>query len=723
MERFDAKGTTINMIQNPDTNHKSQMGGESNANESAFTAGVGLTFDDGFTAGDGLTADASSAKSELPPALEDAREDASVTIVTSVKGATADSDATPRDTAEPPLQTLSRPLRNLRELGLTKETLKRFKIDHAYGVGFVFPVSDINGEPLQLRVYATSAKLSGVHWANSKLCSAQAPPFYNLEALKSAPLRPDGLFIVPQEVHVWTMEQNNLSAISCIGNSDYVRLAALLEEQGIQSVIAIFEHTFEGRCQALAMHDAMDGKINVKILFLEGTFGGSISELFEWVGFSDEKFRDELAMLPSFSPILYRLWKQKPESMREGLPDAEEDGLLQCLDENELAQLPRPQCLIEDMLLAKGYTLLTGTHASGKSFVALSMGLCISQGQKWHGKGTQAGAVFYFSGEGTEGLRSRIDAWKQTHSVVALPNFAVVNGGVGLVDPVVRRRAIDTVRARLQRMNLAPDGAALLVFDTLERYRGALKENDSDDMGQLADALEEIGRELGAAVVVVHHNNRDGSYRGSSVLPSKASGHLELSNPPSKGQGKGQGQKIKIRVAKLKDFAQGHSLTLGSQVVEIGGVDEFGKPLSSLVLTLDSGPQTNGDGLSLKETDALQALIELGSPGATSGVWKKAAFDKKKVSSTTFDRAKSKLVELGAVTCDNPGVSGALHKAVEGWAALPAENGSKDEDDTQDDAENDNGNPGTPYHYQLREGDPEVDEWNPVGEWIIRYRN
>ena len=188
------------------------------------------------------------------------------------------------------------------------------------------------------------------------------------------------------------------------------------------------------------------------------------------------------------------------------------------------------------------------------------------------------------------------------------------------------------------------------------------------------------GANWGAAVLLVHHNNRDDTYRGSSVLPANATGHLEISNPPSKGQG----QKIKIRVAKLKDFAQGHSLNLGSQVVEIGGGDEFGKPLSSLVLVLDKSDETKGEGLSPKENDALQALAELGDVGATSTVWKKAAVAKG-VSNTTFDRAKTKLLDEHAVECDNSGAAGALYKAVEGWSDLRKEKDVDDEGDSGDD--------------------------------------
>ena len=609
--------------------------------------------------------------------------------------------------------TMARPIKDLRELNLPQETIKMFGIDHAYGIGLVYPIFDINGVVSQQRVYPTQSKTPVILWANSKLCPSERPRFYNIQAIKSGAHQQGNLFVVSNEVAVWIMAKNGIKAICCIGKSDYLQLTDLLIEHKVELVTAIFENTLQGRREALAMSDAMKGKICLTPLLLDCASGVSSDE---WIGFEPERFRKEIEFIPKIHPVLIKSWQENPDKMSDGLPKvgAEECGLLQCLDENELAQLPRPQRLIEDTLLGQGFTLLTGRHASGKSFVALDMALSISQGHPWQGKKTQSGAAFYFSGEGTEGLYNRICAWKQTHGVEAVPNFAVVNGAVYIVDAAARRRVIDTVRAQLQKMNLAPDGAALLVFDTLARYRGALDESSPTDMGQFTGALEEIGRELGAAVLLVHHNNRDDTYRGSSVLPANATGHLEISNPPSKGQG----QKIKIRVAKLKDFAQGHSLTLGSQVVEIGGVDEFGKPLSSLVLVLDKSAETKGEQLSPKENDALQALVQLGDVGATSTVWKKAAAAKG-VSSTSFDRARIKLLAEHAVECDNSDASGALYKAVEGWSDSPGENDEKNESNVEDD---ENEAPLVPYHYQLKEGDPEVDEWNPVGEWIVRYK-
>ena len=626
--------------------------------------------------------------------------------------AESDSDTSPNEKVEPNI-TVMQPVKDWNTLSLTKATFDLFGIANIYKVGLVYPVSDLEGKTVQRRVYPDPQKQPAIRWADSKLCQSNAPRFYNIKAIKSCAHEQGRLFVVPQESDVWIMGQNGQKAVCCIGKSDYPQLAAILVAQKVGSITAIFENTLEGRREALAMYDAMRGSVNLNPLILPGLSGLSSEE---WSNLNPEEFAGAIGQLPSLHPVIFENWRNNPETMSEDLPEvgADNDGPLLSYDEKEMEHLPRPQCLIEDVVRSEGVTLLTGMHSSGKSFVAVDMALSVSQGQTWQGKQTQSGSAFYFSAEGTEGFLGRIHAWEQTHGVEAVPNFFMVKDAVYLVDPTVQRRVIETVRARLRKMKLAPDGAALLIFDTLTRYRGTLDENSSTDMGQFMNAAAEVGRELGAAVLVVHHNNREGGHRGSSALPNDAYGHLNISNPPNK---KEEGQLIKIQVVKLKDYSQRHNITLATRVVELDGVDNFGKPFSSLALALHEGTESEKERLSPGEKKALQALMELGDAGATSTVWKKAAA--KDVPSTSFDRARVRLLALGAVKCDNPGVAGAIYSVVENWSDSPTENDAENESDVEDD---ENEAPLVPYHYQLQEGDPEVDEWNPVGSWLVRYR-
>ena len=648
---------------------------------------------DDFTAEDSSTAETTSSEDESPSKSEadeqekhgekdvnsEAAEAGSEAVESDVDVAETASESAINEADILREQTPARPLKTLRERGITNETRKHFGLQDYYQLGVAYRCDiTLRGGPYRVKSFFPN--FPSFFWTSG---DEEKSRFYNIGAIPDDCERITyDIYLVQGEADVWIMHQCGFLAISFIGNRDPRALDEVLTACDIKSINIIFDNTLAGRRATLETCEVLYEQTHINALLLEGAHGLSVTTLFERVGFNREKFRDEIETLRRMPSNVFDSWRNDPETMKDGLPEvgADDDGLLPCYSVDELRLLPRTQALIEDMMLSEGVTLISGRHSSGKSFVALGMGLSVSQELPWQGKKTGSGAVFYFSAEGAEGLYNRICAWKQTHEVGEVTNFAVVKDAVYIVDAAARQRVVDTVRAQLQKMGLAPDGAALLIFDTLERYRGALNENDTNDMGLFMDAAEEIGRELGAAVLVVHHNNREGGHRGSSVLTDNAVGHLKISN----AQIKGKGRRIRVEVAKMKDSVQEHSLTLESQVVEIGGVDNFGNPLSSLVLTLQKDAATKGEGLSPKENDALQALVELGDVGATSTVWKKAAAAKG-VSNTTFDRAKTKLLAEHAVECDNSGASGALFKAVEGWADSPAENDAGNESDIEDD--------------------------------------
>ena len=59
--------------------------------------------------------------------------------------------------------------------------------------------------------------------------------------------------------------------------------------------------------------------------------------------------------------------------------------------------------------------------------------------------------------------------------------------------------------------------------------------------------------------------------------------------------------------------------------------------------------------------------------GAISSQWEKACCEGKKMSESTFARAKRRLVSLGAVQCDHPKQHGALYVVRPEWRRLFAD--------------------------------------------------
>jgi transposase len=73
--------------------------------------------------------------------------------------------------------------------------------------------------------------------------------------------------------------------------------------------------------------------------------------------------------------------------------------------------------LIKYYLELDSLTQVFGPTKSYKSFLALDWGLSIATGRDWCSQTAKRGLVVYIAGEGHNGLRRRLKAWSQHHSV------------------------------------------------------------------------------------------------------------------------------------------------------------------------------------------------------------------------------------------------------------------------------------------------------------------
>lgn len=505
-----------------------------------------------------------------------------------------------------------------------------------------------------------------------------------------------GLYLVKSEFEVWVMYQCGLAAVCFLGveqNPDL--LVQWLMQQRTYSITALFGHDVAGRQSALGLSDATKEKsVEAKIGLLDGPLGFDLSDLFCQVDFNPRRFRDEIDQL-DFAPRPVReAWRQNPEV---GLPDPtpetatestseSELDLLPCLNEEQLAAVPLPECVVEDLILASRPTLFTSQNNVGKSALAVDFCCCVSLGLPWNGRATKRGATFYLAAEGADGIGKRHQAWKQHHGIAQTPDFHTIPAAVTLTDPTALARLIRTIK----HYNRTGEPAALVVIDTLSICSGSgeADENSATDMAKFVGAAEAICAQTGAATLILHHNNRGETFRGSAVLPDNCYGHLTLT--PTKGL-------IKLGVAKIKDFDHRQKFLLRAVTITLENrLDSRGKPVTSVVFVPTDASDAEGGGetdegevadtgvaskrsnpfvppksgsktakprgeLSEKEEATWQALLALNAnaaAGVTTKEWgARAAMDG--VSDSTFDRAKSKLQALGKVSCDAPGKLGA----------------------------------------------------------------
>jgi hypothetical protein len=126
----------------------------------------------------------------------------------------------------------------------------------------------------------------------------------------------------------------------------------------------------------------------------------------------------------------------------------------------------------------------------------------------------------------------------------------------------------------------------LLILDTQARVTVGAEENSSRDMGRFVDALEELRRQCGACILIVHHEPRNSeNLRGSTALEGAATTILRVSK---------DGTMVEIANPKQKDALEQPPLLLaltpigGSAILshEAVGIAGFTTESESHVLTV-----------------------------------------------------------------------------------------------------------------------------------------
>jgi hypothetical protein len=154
----------------------------------------------------------------------------------------------------------------------------------------------------------------------------------------------------------------------------------------------------------------------------------------------------------------------------------------------------------------------------------------------WHGHKVTQSKVLYLIAEGASGIKSRVDAW-------VLANGCDVDNVLFLPVPVQMMRDSDVAAFTLLLKVLQP---TLVILDTQARVTVGAEENSARDMGVFVDSLEQLRRESGACILIVHHEPRNGEHlRGSIALEgaaisiirvSKDGTQIEISNPKQKDE-------------------------------------------------------------------------------------------------------------------------------------------------------------------------------------------
>jgi AAA domain len=172
---------------------------------------------------------------------------------------------------------------------------------------------------------------------------------------------------------------------------------------------------------------------------------------------------------------------------------------------------PPVDWIVEKLFSAGSVSLVVGNPGSKKTYSMLSAGVCAAIGKKWLDFPTRQCKVLFVDEESGntrmarrlgESLRREFADDKTPFEYISLAQFNLRDAG----DCVLFQATIEQT------------GAELVVIDALADIMPGADENAVKDTHPIFMRMRKIAEETRAAIVVVHHANKAGDYRGSTAI-------------------------------------------------------------------------------------------------------------------------------------------------------------------------------------------------------------
>ena len=230
--------------------------------------------------------------------------------------------------------------------------------------------------------------------------------------------------------------------------------------------------------------------------------------------------------------------------------------------------------LVADLIPANSLGVLFGETGHMKSFVIIDAACCIASGHDFHGHKTKQGSVVYVAGEGSMGLGRRFHAWAIRHDcaindlpvyVSTTPIELLDDGSVDGMIGVIERTIGDEVKPEL------------IVLDTLARNFGG-DENSTADMSAAVRACDRIRERFECALVLVHHVGQAVKDRARGSIALKAALDVEYRVE------RNESGIVTLTCTKSKDAPEPAPMAFTAHEVDLGIIDDAGRPVTSLVL-------------------------------------------------------------------------------------------------------------------------------------------
>ena len=167
--------------------------------------------------------------------------------------------------------------------------------------------------------------------------------------------------------------------------------------------------------------------------------------------------------------------------------------------------------IIDGLISAGSVSVFFGEAGCGKTWALLDMAVCAANGAPWLGMATTAGHVLIIDEEsGRRRLSRRMGEVLRGHDCGPdTPISAVSLAAFDLGKP--------NDIGELYNLIIST-GARVVIVDALADVMPGRDENAVKDTAPIFLTLRKIAEETQCAIIVIHHSNKTGGYRGSSAI-------------------------------------------------------------------------------------------------------------------------------------------------------------------------------------------------------------
>jgi AAA domain/Primase C terminal 1 (PriCT-1)/RepB DNA-primase from phage plasmid len=256
------------------------------------------------------------------------------------------------------------------------------------------------------------------------------------------------------------------------------------------------------------------------------------------------------------------------------------------------ASINPPRMLVKKLLPAAGIAFIGGQSSTGKTFVAVALGVALAGGTEFFKcQVKKRVGVFYIAAEGGANFAARVAAAKLAADIKGPIPFAWTS----IIPPLETQLELTAFINKLQTLSQEmwrrfgiPVGAVFV--DTVAACFSMQDENSNAEVSRICASMRDIGGRVGALVIPIHHYGKDAGtgLRGASAWHGAADVVISVTCviDPLSGRASRRGP----AVAKARDAEQGPIASFILEKVKLR-VDEDGEEFESCIVRADPAKQ------------------------------------------------------------------------------------------------------------------------------------